>query len=244
MNHPLEARSSVVQALWIGPRLSAMERLSLRSFLAHGHEVHLYTYDEVEGVPAGTTVRDGNEILPASRIFQYRDFASYAGFSNYFRYRLLLLRGGWWIDLDTVCLRPLFDLEDSHVFATERHDGTTYLTSGVIKAPAGSEAMAWAWNACDARDPATIRWGDTGPRLVAECVRRFGLETAVQPPVAFCPIGYAEWEQIVDADAPPLEDGSYAVHLWNEMWRRAGRDKDARYDPGCLYERLRARYDV
>ena len=234
----------VIQALWIGPRLSSMERLALRSFLANGHEVHLYTYGQVDGVPEGTFVRDGNEILPESRIFQYRDFASYAGFSNYFRYRLLLLRGGWWIDTDTVCLRPLHELDGEHVFATERHEEAVYVSSGVIKAPRGSAAMEWAWSACDARDPATIRWGETGPRLVAEAVERFGLESSVQPVESFCPIGYAEWDRVLDPEAPALEGSPYAVHLWNEMWRRAGRDKDVRYDPRCLYERLRDRYDV
>ena len=79
---------------------------------------------------------------------------------------------------------------------------------------------------------------------MAEAARRFDLESSVQPPEAFCPVGYAEWERIVDPDAPLLEESSYAVHLWNEMWRRADRDKDARYDPRCLYERLRARYEV
>lgn len=233
-----------IQTLWIGPRLSSMERLALRSFLANGHEVHLYTYGEVVGVPAGTIVRDGSEILPESRIFQYRDFASYAGFSNYFRYRLLMLRGGWWIDTDTVSLRPLTDLEGDHVFAAERHEETVYVSSGVIKAPRGSAAMEWAWSACDARDPSTIRWGETGPRLVAQAVQRFGLQSAVQPVESFCPIGYAEWDRVLDPEAPALEGAPYTVHLWNEMWRRAGRDKDARYDPRCLYEQLRDRYDV
>jgi hypothetical protein len=236
--------SGVIQALWIGAELSLMEQLALRSFLANGHEVHLYTYGPVEGVPAGTIVRDGNEILPASRIFQYRDFASYAGFSNYFRYRLLLLRGGWWIDTDTVCLRPLADFDGDYVFAAERHEEAVYVSAGVIKAPAGSAAMEWAWSACDARDPATIRWGETGPRLLAEAVTRFGLQSFVQPVESFCPIGYAEWDRVLDPDAPPLPGMPYTVHLWNEMWRRAGRDKNGRYDSRCLYEQLRNRYGL
>lgn len=237
--------SDVIQTLWIGPSLSSMERLSLRSFLANGHEVHLYTYGDVAGVPNGTVLRDANEILPASRIFQYRDFASYAGFSNYFRYRLLLLRGGWWIDTDMICLRPLTGFAGDHVFGAERHEDTVYITSGVIKAPPGSPAMEWAWQTCDARDPATIRWGETGPRLVAEAVQRFDLASAVEPPESFCPLGYAEWDRVLDPEAPPLlGDGAYTVHLWNDMWRRAGRDKDARYGEGCLYERLRGRYGV
>ena len=35
-----------------------------------------------------------------------------------------------------------------------------------------------------------------------------------------------------------------AIHLWNENWRREGRDKDRSYDPACLFEKLKARYGV
>ena len=130
------------------------------------------------------------------------------------------------------------------MFATERHEGVIYVSAGVIRAPAGSAAMEWAWNVCNGRDPSTIRWGETGPRLLGEAVKRFGLEGSVRPVEWFCPLGYAEWDRVLDPDSPPLDGAPYTIHLWNEMWRRAGRDKDARYDPRCLYERLRDRYGL
>ena len=86
--------SPAIQGLWIGTHLSALERLSIRSFLQNGHEYHLYAYGEVRNLPDGTTVRDGREILPESRIFQYRDHKSFSAFSNFFRYKLLLDREG------------------------------------------------------------------------------------------------------------------------------------------------------
>jgi Alpha 1,4-glycosyltransferase conserved region/Glycosyltransferase sugar-binding region containing DXD motif len=229
----------VVQSLWIGPRLTAMERLSIESFLRHGHEFHLYTYGHVDGVPAGTVVRDGREILPAERIFFYKDQHSVSGFSNFFRYKLLLERGGWWVDADMVCLRP-FDFEGAHVFASELSKGVVHVSSGAIRAPRGSEAMSWAWEVCDAKDPQSLRWGETGPTLVAAAVERFGLQSSVQPPETFCPFPYTDWRVLLDPDAPVIPAESVAVHLWNEMWRREGADKDAAYDSGCLYERLKA----
>ena len=63
------------------------------SFLAHGHDFHLYTYAPIDNVPEGVVMQDANDILPASMIFQYRDHSSYAGFANFFRYKLLLDRG-------------------------------------------------------------------------------------------------------------------------------------------------------
>jgi hypothetical protein len=39
-----------------------------------------------------------------------------------------------------------------------------------------------------------------------------------------------------------LDDRTFAIHLWNEMWRRAGQDKDGQYHPNCLYEALKRAY--
>src|SRR3982751_587646 len=111
-----------IQMLWIGPRLSAMERLSIASFLAHGHPVRLYTYGDVDAIPAGVDHRDGREVLPAASVFTYADGfgkGSYAGFANMFRYKLLLDHGGIWCDTDVVCLKP-FDFAAQYVIGRER----------------------------------------------------------------------------------------------------------------------------
>jgi hypothetical protein len=228
----------LIQTLWIGPRLSTMERLSIQSFLRHGHQVHLYTYGEVDGVPAGTVLRDGREILPAERIFVYREQNSVSGFSNFFRYKLLLERGGWWVDTDMICLRP-FAFEGEHVFGSELSKGVPHVNRGAITAPPGSEAMAFAWESCNSKDPRSLRWGETGPKLMLEVVERFALQHAVQPPDVFCPIPYTEWHRLLDPHPPALPAASVAIHLWNEMWRRSGVDKDAEFEGGCLYEQLK-----
>jgi hypothetical protein len=85
-----EGMREIIQSLWIGDRLSVMERLCISSFLQNGHEFHLYVYQDTAGVPPGTVLRDGNEILPSERIFTYREHQSYAGFANFFRYKLML----------------------------------------------------------------------------------------------------------------------------------------------------------
>lgn len=233
----------VIQSLWIGGRLSALERLAITSFLRCGHEFHLYAYGEIDAVPEGTLLRDASGILPSSAIFQYRDQRSYAGFSNFFRYKLLLERGGWWVDADVVCLRP-FDFDNDYVFASEKGSAGELITSAVIKAPPGSEPMSWAWSVCRSKDTAALKWGETGPALVAEMVGRFDLGGSVQPARTFCPIRDNAWASVVAAEPPPLADDAHAVHFWNERWRRNGRDKDAAYPRQSLYERLKRRYGV
>jgi mannosyltransferase OCH1-like enzyme len=232
----------VIQGLWIGPELSVMEQLSICSFLRNGHEYDLYAYDHLANVPAGAVVRDANEILPRSRIFQYKHQASYAGFSNVFRYKLLLERGGWWADTDIVCVRP-FDFPDDYVLASEMCDGREVATSGIIKAPAGSEAMAYAWNICQSKEPAQLKWGETGPKLVAEVVGQFSLHSHIKSHEIFCPLRYDQWREILKPDIDEsLFEASYSIHLWNEMWRAADQNKNASYDPSCLYEQLKRKY--
>jgi len=234
--------NDVMQGLWVGNELSVMEQLSIASFLRNGHEYHLYVYEDVKNIPSGTTIKDGNEILPESRIFQYKQQASYAGFSNFFRYKLMLERGGWWVDTDTICLKP-FDFEAEYVFSSEFAMGEEFINSGIFKAPIGSEVMAYAWRICESKDPERIVWGETGPRLMATAVRECLLERYAQSPEVFCPISYADWHRVLEPDADlKLTDRSYAIHLWNERWRAAGQDKNATYPDECFYESWKRSY--
>jgi hypothetical protein len=230
---------AIIQSLWVGDTLSSMERISIASFLRHGHEYHLYCYQPIPNVPASTVLKDAREILPESAIFQYRDFPSFSGFSNFFRYRLLLLRGGWWVDTDTVCLRP-FDIPEPYVFASELNPkGEEVSSASPIKAPVESEAMTIAWEACRAHDPATLAWGEVGPRLVQATITRLGLQRYRLPPLAFCPVPFFEWSRLLEpGDLQDFPDSTFAVHLWNEMWRRSRRAKDDPGLPGCFYHRV------
>lgn len=231
-----------IQSLWIGSELSTMERLSISSFLSHGHPYHLYVYEDVGAVPAGAAIEDAAAILPASEIFRYRSGGSYAGFANSFRYKLLLERGGWWADLDVVCVRP-FDFDQEHVFASELDGDRRVVTNAVIKAPAASEVMASAWRTCRKKDPRKLVWGETGPRLLTAAVRELALEDRVQPHTTFCPLSFPSWRRAIETGVEwTFDDATRAVHLWHERWRTSDLDKDAPYPADCLYERLKRRY--
>ena len=235
--------SNIVQCLWIGRSLSPLEQLSIRSFLANGHEVHLYLYEQIDGVPSGTYVRNAERVLPRSAQFLYREYPSYAGFSNFFRYRLLLQNGGWWVDLDTICLRP-FDFASEYVFSSEDvPGGGTKANVGATKVLAGCELMADLWRQCESFDVSKLGWGECGPKLMAEAIGRHDLDRFVQAPAAFCPIPWWEWRNVLDPDeACDLPEDTYAIHLWNEMWRRASVDKFAEVAAGSLYARLQERF--
>jgi hypothetical protein len=234
--------ASVIQSLWVGGRLSTMEQLCIRSFQAHGHEFVLYVYEDADGVPPGTVVMDANHIIPASRIFVYREHRTYAGFANFFRYKLLLEKGGWFVDADMVCLRP-FEFADDYVFSSEGLDGRQVVNVGAVKAPAGSAILQYAWEACEQMDTAALKWSQCGPALFGKAVEAHALQQHVQPWPVFCPLHFSAWRRVLEPSAPwQFPPETRAIHLWNELWRRSRQDKDARYDAACLYEQLKQRY--
>lgn len=137
----------VVNGLWLGRDLGVMEELTLRSFTHFSHEFHLWHYTPLQGIkiPKGVVLRDGNEILPESRIFKYPQNmmlgfggGSYVGFSEIFRYKVLYELGGWWSDLDITCLKNLEEVEDDYFF---RNHGVLSVVGNIMKVPAKSELM-------------------------------------------------------------------------------------------------------
>jgi hypothetical protein len=235
----------IVQSLWVGPRLSVMEQLAIRSFLHHGHPFHLYTYGQVKQVPAGTTVLPADEILASSETFcdeaEGHGRENVSAFADEFRYKLLLDRGGWWTDLDSVCVRPL-EFRDEHVLGYEREpDGRRHVATGLIKAPAGSPLMEYCWERCQADRSRQVR-GETGPRLMAEALESVPTPVRILEPSAFNPIDYWQvWQLIRERQMP---ERCYAIHLWNSKWQRERLDPDAVYDLECIYEQLKRRFRV
>jgi hypothetical protein len=219
-----------------------MEHMTIASFLRHGHSFHLYVYQPPSGIPEGTVVLDANEILPAARIFKYRDHDTFAGFANFFRYKLLLERGGWWVDTDMLCLKP-FRFPAPYVFSSEVEAGKPKINNGAMHAPPGSPVFKRAWEICETLDPGKLKWTEAGPLLMSRCVEECGLQQFVQPPEVFCPIDYTDWETVLNPSRQhQFPERTHAVHLWNELWRRARRDKNARYHPKCLYESFKNSY--
>ena len=234
--------TALIQSLWIGGALSPVEQLSIASFLAHGHQYHLFAYDAVEHHPRGAVLEDAAAILPEAATFQYRKYPSYSAFSNFFRYKLLLEKGGWWVDSDVVCLKP-FAFPESYVFASERLHGSDVATSAVIKVPAGSDLMAFNWHLCQAcADPAGAGWGQYGPKLIARSLAKYGLDHYRKPAAVFCPLAFDEWEAVLAPGEITFGPETHALHLWNEMWRRAGYDKANTYSADCVFERLKGTF--
>lgn len=232
--------------MWVGEHLSPMETLSLSSFVKNNHDVDLYTYSEIDNIPAGVNIVDGNNILPEDMIFQYKDHKSFSAFSNYFRYKLLYEKGGYWVDTDVICIKP-FDFKEEYVFCSEEvlplGNGNSHIGSCVIKLPKGSKFAEHAYNICMSKDKENLKWGEVGPSLVKDTVERFNLDFFVKKPEIFCPIpGCLFYKYFTPENIESETQNSYAYHLWNEMWRRANVDKNNTFHPNSAFERLKEKY--
>lgn len=234
-----------IQTLWVGNKLSKMELLSLKSFRFNFNEIHLYLYEDLQDLPNGVTIHDANKIIPAEKIFKYKNNGSYAGFANLFRYKLLLEKGGIWSDLDIICIKPISIAED-YLFASERlPDESVQVNNCFIKAPGNSPIMEYCYNIALNKKPEELHWGETGPRLLTRAVLQFGLEEYVLDPAVICPLDYWNCPDLV---TKPLNDiiteETFTVHLWNEMWKRNSLDKCMTFDPNCAYEVLHNMFSI
>ena len=246
----------VAQFLWVGPGLSPLENLCLKSFVTVGYEVHLYSYGPLERVPEGVILKDAGEIIPADDQFFGPNTCNgqYANFSDRFRYYLLLERGGWWFDTDHVALKVL--PEPTDLYVASQWEGYEHPTGSVLWCKPGDARIAWAKERCDA---ILAKGGERsyialGPALVKEMVEHFGLKLA--PWWEFNPVQHYYIERLVYRTnrewatdvvryflhrgrelwrpgyrAAYIRPKSRAIHLSNEIWRARGLDKWAVYHP-------------
>lgn len=229
----------IIQSLWIGNNLSRMEVSSIKSFLSLGYNYHLYSYSHINNVPKGVKILDGNQIIDKSEIFTYNlpdhlGGNSFSAFSNFFRYKLLYEKGGWWVDTDVYALRhlPL----NEYVLAKENENK---ISSCILKFPPKHKFSKICFEKCKEKNKDNLKWGETGPLLVTEVAKQMKLETfKVQE---FFPINYDEIEMFFKPINIP---SSYTIHFWNEMWRRKKIYKNKVYDKKTLYEKLISNFEI
>ncbi len=213
-------------SFWYGAALSPLEQLCIESFLAHGHHFTLYAYHDVAGVPFGCQILDAGAILPESEVFYYSDevgLGSVAAFANLFRMKLLHDRGGWWVDTDVYCLGTPIPAGD-YVFAVQYDES---INNGVLRFPQGHALLSEAIDRLRQLG-VPVRWGQGGPELLTELLRKHGLTARALPPGSFYAI--RDTGMFFDPsradEVERLLSSSVFVHFWNQMIRQAGIDKN------------------
>ena len=262
----------VIQGLWIGEKVSKLEQLCMRSFLAHGHPFHLYIYNDLAGVPSDVCLMDANEIVPKTDMDTYM-VTGLPARSDWFRQKLLSLKGGWWVDMDVVCLKP-FDFTNEIVFSLEGD----FFTNSILKFPVNhplTKAMSfWAERPYDfppwkieskygiprplpiyrawkrwSRQKSWCRWkwGEVvGPRPFTRAVNHYGLSQYGLASYHLMGIDISKsMELFKDSENGwPIHNDAKSVHFYNEFISRANMDKDADYPPDSPFEILKCRYGL
>jgi hypothetical protein len=135
-----------IVTFWHGP-LDALRQTCLRSQLAAGHKVTVYSFDTIPGLPAGVANADAEAILPhafSDRLRppqpdgSWRDW-TILQFSDFFRMRLMAKGLGLWLDADVLLLKPVEIDPAKPYFAWER---PRQLGNSVVYLPAAHGIVA------------------------------------------------------------------------------------------------------
>lgn len=257
--------NNIIQSLWIGNELSTVEQLCINSYLKNDHEFHLYTYGGIANVPKGTTVKDAGEIIPSKDIFLYST-GTYSVFADWFRWELLYRKGGFWVDMDEICLKP-FIFDTDLIFGKEKMGSVAV---GVLGFPPEHELCDFMRTIGESpnkilpydlprtklkkirrklmgRGRQNVGWGETGgPAGFTPAVEYFKLMDLAKPYTYFYSIPHYNWDTAFDetfANDVDLFSNSYAVHLWNDMMRyKKGFDKNGTFPQNSLFEQLKRKY--
>jgi len=229
-----------VSGLWIGPALSEIEQLSIKSFLNNNYKYDLYVYDKVKNIPKGVNVKDADEILPKSEIFAYKN-SSFSAVSNIFRFQLLYKKNAIWVDLDIICTKYYDFNKDKYVFITEPDKSykNEKLGSCIMKIPKNDIIAFDAIERCKREKEKVLNgeivWG-IGPRTVKYIVDKYALSKYVKNwKFSNCcankhfeciinPSFKEEGDYFNKIDKIPAEN--HFIHLWNEYMRRNNVDKN------------------
>jgi hypothetical protein len=243
--------------LWIGAALGGVERACARSIMRQGHPLVLYCYEEPRGVPEDVELRDAADILPADSIVHHEN-GSVSLFSNRFRYELLRLGRGVWVDTDCYLLAPLPD-DRPHLFS---RDPDGFIMTALMRVPQDSpllpaliepfseqvvprwlrpRARAAAWwrlRTTGRTQIARMPWGSLGPKALTAVARRHGVDGWALPPEVLAPVHWPDAGWILDPSIgleTVTTSRTVAVHLYNEVIKSF---KDRPAPPGSFLARL------
>jgi glycosyl transferase-like sugar-binding protein len=195
-------------AFWFGDPLNAFHWACIRSFVSRGHDYRLHVYEPIE-VPAGVTVMDANDVLRRDKLFEIRNPVTgkpdVGPFSDLFRYKLLLDRGGWYVDVDTVCLAGDYP-DQIRAWSHEREDveGRIVITPGQLCLPKGDPLARELYRRCMSMGHDSELREDWGPNLMSKVVPEMGLPPAVfGTPATFYPI---DWVATIVVALPSFRD--------------------------------------
>jgi hypothetical protein len=259
--------NKIINGIWSGPELGPIEKLSIRSFIDNGHEFRLWLAGPTTGIPEGTRICDIND-MPNLKLRLW--FSNARHWSDYVRINLLYHFGGFYSDIDVVCLK-FWDFADPIVLTSEdnmtgkRDPSTPFrpqsevptaaVNNCIIKAPAGAGFLKWILDQIENRDikniPDQLTDGKDGIgfQLLRDVVPIAGLEQFVKAPIVLDALSLDEYPRFITGGVDwNISDKSYAMHLRRTCWSNPGErwvlDANKEYPNDCLFEKLKKKHGI
>lgn len=236
-----------VTSLWIGDKLPDIQKLCIKSFLDHGHQFELYTYKQFDGIPEGTIVKDANAVIPESDIYRDVGQNSYGPFADWWSYKWLYENGGFWVDMDIVCVSDKLPEKTPYAVKDELNtvchgalhfepkDKLMLELKELAEDPIGM--TSWDMEADDyatlqyrkelaniystnAERRANVIFGYIGPRMMTAAYNYF--KYTPESEIDIFPISQKYWQAIYNGDIRLKDlilDSSWGIHLWGELYR-------------------------
>lgn len=189
-------RDEIVQGFWHGDPLTPLHWACLRSFLICGLSFDLYSYQRLS-VPAGVRLCDAAQVIPQDQLFMFRNAFTgspdVAPFADYFRLKLLVQRGGWWCDVDTIAQRGHLPRGD-RVWARQAPEyRPDSISNGQIRFAASDPVLARLIDEAERELPRLATRESLGPELFTRVIGDLGLPRDMNATAdEFYPLRYVE----------------------------------------------------
>lgn len=261
-----------IASLWVGEELSWLEQLCLKSFHDHGHDVVLFTYDEVKGIPEGVRQRDANDILPSDNIIRHAKTGSPAYHADVFRLHMLYQTDYVWADTDAFCCQP-WKLKGKH-FHGWISDEKPLVNNGVLRLPKTSKTLKammkftsdeypippWYSDAKqadlqarkdrgDGEHVSLLPWGVWGPDALTWFLKDTGEIKHSKPghviyPVPFKNAGVTLNPNRRDQAKKLILDDTLSIHFWGRRFRNIAAKYDGVPSEGSYVHELLKKHDI
>lgn len=228
-------KNQLVTGLWIGDTLPEIIELCIASYLKHGHKFQLFCYKTYDNIPEGTIVQNANDLIDANCLFNP------GLFTDWFRWLYLSKHGGWFTDMDVLCLSD--DLPDDDIWIgkdTPESIGTYLLKfpkdhAGIkqLAIGAGDPCSVFSWTSeieqqeksvllqrdkdIHHRRKHHIYWPKYGKDELRKLVAHYRLDFAVNGTHFVNPLDwnntYKYFNGEIDMEAPIIKN-AFALHLY------------------------------
>ncbi len=262
----------VIASLWVGAELSWLEQLCLKSFADNGHEVVLFTYDEVKGVPEGVRVADANDILPADRIIRHAKTGSPAYHADVFRLHMLRQTDYVWADTDAYCCQP-WEIKGKH-FHGWISDKKPMVNNGVLRLPKTSKTLQAMlkftsdeypippWYSAEKQAElqalkdagqgvhvSLLPWGVWGPDALTWFLQETGEISNSKPGHVIYPVPFKQAGVVLNPNrrnqaAKHIRSDTLSIHFWGRRFRNIAAKYGGVPPEGCYVHELLAKHGI